>query len=261
MIAAAELRRAERRGTLALAAREVRRVLVIWTQTILPALVSASLFLLVFGGALGDRIGDVGGVDYLEFILPGLVVMTVATQAFHNNASSLFQAKSEGFIEDVLMSPMRPWQLVVGYAAGGFVRTLVTAAAITLAAAPFAGVPERPALALAAVVLTALVFSALGVIAGIWSETFDQQAGVATLVLGPLALVAGVFYSAETLPEPWQTLTMLDPLYYLVDAARGGYVGFDETAVWISLALAALAAALALALAAALFRRGWRLKP
>lgn len=261
MIAAAELRRAERRGTLALAAREVRRVLVIWTQTILPALVSSGLFLLVFGGALGDRIGDVEGVDYLEFILPGIVVMTIATQAFHNNASSLFQAKSEGFIEDVLTSPLRPWQLAVGYAVGGFVRTLVTAAAITVAAAPFAGVPERPALAVAAAVLTAAAFSALGVVAGIWAETFDQQAGVATLVLGPLALVAGVFYPAETLPEPWETLTRLDPLYYLVDAARGGFTGFHEADVRAALALAAVAAVAAFAVAVALFRSGWRLKP
>ena len=226
---AADLRRVELRGTAALASRELRRVFALWTQTILPPVVSAGLFLLVFGGALGDRIRQLEGIDYLEFILPGVLVMTVATQAFHNNATSLFQAKSEGYVDDVLSSPLRAWQLVLAYSAGGFVRSLVAAAVLAGVAAPFAGGPGRAGLVLATLVLTAAVFSVLGVITGMWADSFDQQAFVATLVLGPLALVAGVFYSAGTLPEPWETLTRLNPLFYLVDAARDGYTGFHET--------------------------------
>ena len=228
---------AQRRGTLALAGREVRRVLSLWTQTILPPVLTAVLFLAVFGGALGDRIREIEGIPYLEFILPGLLVMTVASQAFANNSTSLFQAKSEGYIEDVLTSPLRPWQLALAYTAGGLVRGFTAALAVALLAMPFAGRLERPGVAVAALLLTGLVFSLLGVITGIWAETFDQHSFVAGIVITPLALVGGVFYSARRLGEPWETLTRFDPIYYLVDATRAGMTGFHESPVWISLAV------------------------
>lgn len=252
---------AQRRGTIALAGREVRRVLSLWTQTILPPVLTAVLFLAVFGGALADRVREIEGIPYLEFILPGLLVMTVASQAFANNSTSLFQSKSEGYIEDVLTSPLSAWQLALAYMTGGLVRGFSAAAAVALLTFPFAGGMERPALAIAALVLTGLVFSSLGVITGIWAETFDQHSFVASAVVAPLALLAGVFYSARTLPEPWQTLTRLNPIYYVVDATRGGYTGFHESPLWASLAITAAVALAAFLLAAALFARGWRLKP
>jgi ABC-2 type transport system permease protein len=254
-------RLAQRRGTIALAGREVRRVLSLWTQTILPAVLTALLFLAVFGGALGDRVGEIEGVPYLEFLLPGLLVMTVATQAFANNSTSLFQAKSEGYIDDVLTSPLRPWQLALAYMAGGLVRGLTAALAIALLAAPFAGGLERPALAVVALALTGLVFSALGVITGIWAETFDQHSFIASVVIAPLALLAGVFYSARTLEQPWSMLTRIDPLYYLVDATRAGLTGFHESPTSVSQIVAGAAAIAAFGVAALLFARGWRLKP
>lgn len=252
---------AQRRGTIAFAGRETRRVLSLWTQTLLPAVFTALLFLAVFGGALGGRIGEIEGLPYLDFILPGLLVMTVATQAFANNSTSLFQAKSEGYIEDVLTSPLRSWQLALAYMAGGLVRGLTAALAVALLAAPFAGDPERPALAVVSLVLTGLVFSALGVITGIWADTFDQHSFVAGVVIAPLALLGGVFYSARTLDEPWSTVTRLDPLYYLVDANRAGFTGFHESPIPISLIAAVGIALAAFAAAALLFARGWRLKP
>lgn len=252
---------AQRRGTVALAGRETRRVLSLWTQTLLPAVFTALLFLAVFGGALGGRIGEIEGLPYLDFILPGLLVMTVATQAFANNSTSLFQAKSEGYIEDVLTSPLRSWQLALAYMAGGLVRGLTAALAVALLAAPFAGGPQRPALTVVSLVLTGLVFSALGVITGIWAESFDQHSFVAGVVIAPLALLGGVFYSARTLDEPWSTLTRLDPLYYLVDATRGGVTGLHESAISVSLVVAAGIVLAAFAVAALLFSRGWRLKP
>jgi ABC-2 type transport system permease protein len=260
-VTSAELRVVERRGTIALAGREVRRVLTIWTQTLVPPVLTALLFLTVFGGALGSRIRGVEGIDYLAFILPGLVVMAVAGQSFHNNATSLYQAKADGYIEDVLTSPLRPWQVALGYITGGLLRSLVAAAAITLIALPFVGAIERPWLAAAAVVLTAFAFAPLGVIAAIWAESFDQHAFFFNLVIAPLALVAGIFYSADTLAEPWATLTRIDPLYYLVDATRAGYTGFHETSVIASLLVAAAVAASLFTLATALVARGWRLKP
>ncbi|NUR74913.1 MAG: ABC transporter permease [Thermoleophilia bacterium] len=256
-----ELRVRQRRGTFALAGRETRRVLSLWTQTVLPPILTAILFLAVFGGALAHRIHRIDGVPYLSFILPGLLVMTVAGQAFANSSTSLFQAKNEGYIEDVLTSPLRPWQLAVSYISAGLLRGLSAAFAVALLALPFAHEGAHPATAIAALLLTGVVFASLGVITGIWADTFDQHAFIANIVITPLALVGGVFYSAHTLHEPWATLTRLDPLYYLVDASRAGLTGFHETSTAIALAVAAAVAIAAFAAAATLLARGWRLKP
>lgn len=256
-----ELRVRQRRGTWALASRELRRVLSLWTQTLLPPVLSGAIFLAVFGGALGNQLRTVAGVDYLRFILPGLLVMTVATQAFANNSTSLFQAKNEGYIEDLLTSPLRAWQLLLGYMCGGVLRGWLAALILWLIAWPFAGAVHRPGVVVAALALTGVVFAVLGVITGMWADTFDQHAFVANVLITPLALVAAVFYSAERLDQPWRTLTHLDPIYYLVDATRHGYAGVHETSTGVALAVAAILAAALLALATVLLDRGWRLKP
>lgn len=256
----ADLRAVGRRATWALAGREMRRVLGLWTQTVLPSVVTGVIFLAIFGGALGDRL-DVGGVSYLRFILPGLLVMTVAGQAFANNSTSLFQAKNEGYVEDVLTSPMQPWQIVVAYLSGGLLRGWLAALALTALAAPFAGAPDNVGLLVVALILTGLVFGSLGVITGVWAESFDQHAFVANLLITPLALLGGVFYAAERLTEPWATITRADPIYYLVDATRSGYAGVSETTVAVSLVVAFLAGAVVFAVAVAVVSRGWRLKP
>jgi ABC-2 type transport system permease protein len=255
------LRVLQRRGAVALAGREVRRVLGLWTQTILPPVLTALLFLAIFGGALGSRIDRVEDVRYLAFILPGLIVMTIAAQATANSATSLFQAKSEGYIEDVLTSPLRPWQIVASYLAGSLVRVLAAALVVALIAAPFAGGIDNVDLAMVAVLLSGVIFSSLGVITGVWADTFDQHSFVAAIVITPLSLVGGVFYSARSLEEPWSTLTRIDPIYYLVDATRAGFTGFHESSVWLSLLVAALVAVIVFAAAVRILARGWRLKP
>ena len=260
-VADRDLRVVQRRAMWALAGREMRRVLSLWTQTLLPPVVTGVVFLAVFGGALGNHLRTVAGVDYLRFILPGLLVMTVASQAFANNSTSLFQAKNEGYLEDVLSSPMRAWQLLVAYMAGGLLRGWLAALALWLAAWPFAGGVEQPALSVAALVLTGLIFAALGVITGMWADTFDQHAFIANVLITPLALVAGIFYAADRLQQPWQTLTYLDPIYYLVDATRHGYTGVHESSTWAALAVACAVSAGVFTLAVALLDRGWRLKP
>lgn len=254
-----ELRTVQRRATWALASREMRRVLSLWTQTLLPPVLTGVIFLAVFGGALGDRL-DVAGTNYLRFILPGLLVMTVVGQAFANNSTSLFQAKTEGYIEDVLTSPLRPWQLLVGYMSGGLLRAWLAALVLWLLAWPFAGGVDNPAVTVAALLLTGLIFAALGVITGMWADTFDQHAFIANALITPLALVAGVFYAVDRLAQPWQTLTYLDPIFYLVDATRYGYAGMQETSTWAALTVAALVAAGVVALAVTLLHHGWRLK-
>lgn len=250
-----------RRATVALAGREVRRVLTLWSQTIVPPVLTALLYLLVFGGALGARVRQVEGVDYLSFILPGLVVMTVAGQAFANSATSLFQAKYEGHIEDVLSSPMAAWQMTVGYMVGSLVRAGIAAAALIAISAPFTGRMHAPVLALVSLALTGVLFAALGVVTGIWAESFDQFSFVANLVIAPLTLVAGVFYSVQSLSGVWALLTRLDPIYYLVASAREGFVGLQEAPVALSLPVAAVASAGLISLATWMLARGWRLKP
>ena len=251
----------ERRAAFALAGREMRRVLNLWTQTILPAVVTGVIFLVVFGGALGDRLQIVENVPYVQFILPGLLVMTVASQAFANNSTSLFQAKNEGYIEDVLTSPLRNWQLALAYMSGGLLRGWLAAAALAVIALPFIGPIPDPALTILALALTGLVFAPLGVITGIWAESFDQHAFIANLVITPLALLAGVFYSAERLDDPWSTLTRVDPIYYLVDATRQGIAGVHDGNIAIALLVASAVAGAVFAGAVALLHSGWRLKP
>lgn len=238
----------------------MRRVLSLWTQTLLPPILTGIIFLAVFGGALGNQLRSVAGVEYLRFILPGLLVMTVVGQAFANNSTSLFQAKNEGYLEDILTSPLRSWQLLLGYTSGGLLRGWLAALLLWLAARPFAGPVQQPALIVAALALTGLIFAVLGVLTGMWADTFDQHAFVASVLITPLALVAGVFYRAERLGQPWRTLTHFDPLYYLVDATRHGYTGAHETTTSAGLTVAAVLATMVFAAAVMLLRRGWRLK-
>ncbi|MBY0395218.1 MAG: ABC transporter permease [Thermoleophilia bacterium] len=255
------LRLIELRGTTALAGREARRVVTLWTQTILPPVVTAGLLLAIFGGALGGRLRQVEAVDYLSFILPGLLVMTVAGQSFANSATSLFQARNEGYIEDVLTSPLRHWQVALSYMSGGLLRGWLAAAVVAAIALPFTDGVRRPVVAAAGLCLAGVIFSALGVLTGVWAETFDQHAFVANLVITPLALVAGVFYSVDALPEPWSTLTRLDPIFYLVDATRAGFTDVHEAPVAASLLVAVGVATAVVAAAVGVLASGWRLKP
>ena len=255
------LRQASRRGTAALSGREVRRVTKLWSQTILPPVVTAVLFMAVFGGALGGQLRQVSGISYLWFILPGLLVMTVAGQAYANTSTSLYQARNVGYIDDILSSPLRPAEVVWSYMVGGLYRGWISAALVGAVALPFVDGVENWFLALAVLILTGIIFSALGVMTGIWADSFDQQAFVAALIISPLALLGGVFYNVETLSEPWRTLTLLDPIYYLVDAERAGVTGLHESAVWLSVIIAAVAAVIAALWAVRQFRRGKRLRP
>jgi len=257
----AELEVRLRRATWALAAREMRRVLSLWTQTLLPPLITGLIFLAIFGGALAGRLHTVAGVPYVRFILPGLLVMTVASQAFANASTSLFQAKNEGYIEDILTSPLRPRQIAIAYMAGGLLRGWLSALALALITSPFTGAPHDLLLLLAALILCGLVFGALGVITGVWADTFDQHAFIANLIISPLALLGGVFYAAQRLHEPWRSITRIDPLYYLVDATRQGWAGIHETSPPAALLVALGITAALYATAVALVQSGWRLKP
>ena len=240
----AEIRRARRRGVAALSEREVLRVLRLWSQTIAPPIVAAVLFIVVFGVALGSRIPTIDGMPYEQFIVPGLVLMGVATAAFGNNATSIFQARNDGFIEDPASSPMTPSQLLLGYLAGGVVRSLLIGVLTLAAARAFVDFPvEHPFVLALALLGTSLAFTSLGTVVGLYSTGWDQQNVVGNLVIQPPVFLGGVFYSIGSLAEPWRALTHADPIFYMVVAARHGMLGSSDVdpllSVGVTLGLAA----------------------
>ena len=248
-------------GLVWLCKRETLRVSKLWTQTVLAPVVSSMLFILVFGLSLGGRIKQVGHVDYEVFIVPGLITMGMVQAAYANNASSIFQARFDRYIHDVLSAPMRPWQMTLGYTVGGVFRALAIGSSLLVLSALLVDVPiDRPFALLAAVALGLVLFSALGVVVGIYAETWDHTTFIANIVILPLAFVGGVFYSVDVLPSPWHELSHFNPLFYLVNGVRYGFLGESDVSVWLSLGVTAALAIPAYAWAQHLFTTGRRLK-
>lgn len=251
------LRTVRRRGLSALMEREAVRVLRLWRQTIVPQIIAATIFLVVFGIALGREIKEIDGVPYEQFIVPGLVLMGVVTQAFANNATSLYQARSDGFIEDPVTSPMAPRHLMVGYLSGGVLRSILIAIGTLAVARIFIEYPiEQPLVLAATIVIAALGFSALGTIVGLYSTGWEQQNFTLNMVIQPLAFLGGVFYSVNALSEPWRSLTYADPIFYAVSAARYGVLGHAEVAPWLSVGVTTAVSTALLVWCWVLFRRG-----
>ncbi len=244
-----------------LSAREVLRVTKLWTQTIAAPVISSFLFIVVFGLAVGDRIDAIEGVDYETFIVPGLITMAMVQAAYSNNSSSVFQARFDRYLHDVLAAPMRTWEVNLGLSVGGAVRALLIALALALLALPVADVPvENPLVLLAAVGLALVLFCSLGVIVGIYAETFDHHTFVNNIVILPLTFLGGVFYSVDRLPSPWQEISHANPIFYLVNAVRYGFLGSADVSVALSLGVTAALAAAAVAWSSWLFATGKRLK-
>jgi len=248
-------------GLIWLARRETLRVSKLWTQTVLAPVVSSLLFILVFGLSLGGRIRQVSDVDYEVFIVPGLVAMAMVQAAFANNASTIFQARSDRYVNDVLSAPMHPWQVTLGYLVGGVVRALAIGVSLAVCAILLVGVPVREPLALAAAVALVLVlFSSLGTVVGIYAETWDHTTFIANIVILPLAFVGGTFYSVDLLPSPWEQVSHFNPIFYLVSAVRYGFLGQADVSIWLALGVTAAFAVPAYLWAQYLFTTGKRLK-
>ncbi len=259
---AKELRRLSYVSLFWLAARECLRVGRLWSQTVVAPVVSSLLFVIVFGLSLGDRIRQVSGFEYSVFILPGLIAMAMFMAAYMNNSSSIFQARSDRYIDDILAAPMMPWQIDVGLTVGGVFRALMIGGVLTAVGAPLLGVPVEQPLALIVAALTAIMlFASLGVIVGIYAQTWDHHSFVSNLVIQPLAFVGGVFYSVDVLPSPWHELSHANPLFYIVDAVRYGFLGVSDVPIGISLAITGGLAALMFSWSVWLFRSGHKLKP
>lgn len=249
------------RGFLTLLERELLRVLKIWTQTIATPVLTGILYFAVFGVAVGERIGSIDGFDYVTYIVPGVVLMQVATQAYANNSSSIFQAKTDGYIEDVLSAPIHAWQVALALLLGGVLRSLlvgglVLAGASTMADLPFA----HPVQAVVLLVAVAVLWASIGVIAGIYAQTFDQHTLISNLLITPLLFVGGVFYSVEMLPSHLQVFTRLDPLFYEVNGLRHAFLGTSDASFAAALISTVVLAATAFMVLVWMFHTGRRLK-
>ena len=250
------------RSTLSLAGRECLRVTRLWTQTMLAPVVSSVLFIVVFGLSLGSRITGIGDVPYDVFIVPGLAAMAMAQAAYSNNSSSIFQARSDRYIHDVLSAPMLPWQMNLGLSVGGAYRALVIGAAVIAVAIPLTDAPvENPLALIAAVLLLVVLFGALGTVIGIYAETFDHHTFINNIVILPLTFVGGVFYSIEVLPSPWEEISHANPIFYIVNSVRYGFLGTSDVSVTLSFAVTVVMTIAAVAWSHWLFTTGRRLKP
>ena len=248
-------------GLVWLCKRETLRVSKLWTQTVLAPVVSSMLFILVFGLSLGGRIKQVGDVDYDVFIVPGLITMGMVQAAFANNASTIFQARFDRYVNDVLSAPMRPWQMSFGFTIGGIVRALAIGLSLLVLALVLVDVPVRHPFELAlAVGLGLVLFASLGLVVGIYAETWDHTSFIQNIVILPLTFVGGVFYSIDVLPSPWHELTHVNPIFYLVNAVRYGFLGESDVSILLSLGVTAALAIPAYAWAQHLFTTGKRLK-
>jgi ABC-2 type transport system permease protein len=248
-------------GLVWLCRRETLRVSKLWTQTVLAPVISSILFILVFGLSLGGRIKQVGGIDYEVFLVPGLIVMAMVQAAYANNASTIFQARFDRYVNDVLSAPMRPWQMTFGYTLGGVVRAVAIGVSLLVLAALLVDVPvERPFELALAMALGLVLFASLGLVVGIYAEVWDHTTFIQNIVILPLTFVGGVFYSVDVLPSPWEELSHFNPVFYLVNAVRFGFLGVSDVSVWLSLGVTAAMAIPAYAWAQHLFTTGKRLK-
>ncbi|MBK0326502.1 ABC transporter permease [Rhodobacteraceae bacterium F11138] len=248
-------------GLYTLAMREIKRFTTVWTQTVLAPLVTAALFLMIFNIAIGPRRGDVMGAPFLHFIAPGILMMTVIQNAFANTSSSIVISKVQGNIVDSLMPPLSAAELVLGYLAGGVARGTVVALTIGLGLALGLGiVPEYPLLAVLFVVLGATLMGALGIVAGIYAEKFDQMAAITNFIVTPLAFLSGTFYSVQSLPPGLMQATHLNPIFYLIDGVRFAMIGVSDSAPALGLAVVCGSALVVSLLGWWMLKSGYRLK-
>jgi len=230
-------------------------------QTLGAPLLETFLYISVFGAALGSRIDELEGIDYVVFIVPGLILMAWAINAFSNNSSSILQQKFQRAIDDQLSSPASPLELLLAFSLGGFLRGMIVASLTFGAASALVGVPVEHALVLIpSLFLVGFFFAQLGVLVGIRAEQFDDVSFAQTFVLQPLIFLGGVFYSAALLPEPFQTLTRFDPVYYMIGLVRYGFLGYSEVDVALALVLLSAATLALFLLNHRLFVRGYRLR-
>lgn len=237
--------------------REFGRIVRIWGQTLVPPAVTATLYFLIFGTLIGRRIGQMGGYDYMQYIAPGLIMMSVITNSYGNVVSSFFGARFGKHVEELLVSPLPNWLIVSGYVAGGLMRGLLVGAVVATIALFFTHLHvQHWFLTVVAVVLTSIVFSLGGFINAVFAKNFDHISWFPTFILTPLTYLGGVFYSIELLPGWARTLSHLNPILYMVNGFRYGFLGVSDVDVGVAFAIMAGFAATLFVVAVGLMHKG-----
>ena len=241
--------------------KEVLRFWKVGIQTIAAPVITAALYLLIFGHVLQGRVQVYEGVDYVAFLVPGLVMMSVLQNAFANSSSSMVQSKIMGNLVFLLLTPLSHWAWFVAYVGSSVVRGLVVGLGVFLVTLGFS-TPEfaAPLWIVVFALLGAALLGALGLIAGLWADKFDQMAAFQNFLIMPMTFLSGVFYSINSLPSFWQTLSHLNPFFYMIDGFRYGFFGQSDVSPWLSLAIVGTALVCVSALALHLLRTGYKIR-
>jgi ABC-2 type transport system permease protein len=248
-------------GYKTLLIKEITRIIRIWPQTLIPPVITMTLYFVIFGSIIGRRVGQMAGIDYMEFIVPGLIMLSVITNSYGNITSSFFGAKFGKHVEELLISPLPPWIILAGYVSGALFRALTVGLLVWIVASFFSGFHmHNAAVTISILVLTAVVFSLGGFINAIYAQKFDDIAIIPTFVLQPMTYLGGVFFSVGLLPGFWEQVALVNPILYMVNALRYGMLGITDVGLWVAYAMILLFGAVLGSIALMLLSRGTGLR-
>jgi len=252
---------AERIAFVTIVRKEIRRFMRIWVQTITPPAINAVLYMLIFGGLIGSRIREMDGVPYMDFIVPGIIMMGIIINSYANVSSSMFAAKMQHFIEELVVSPVSNLTILAGFIVGGVARGLIVGIMVSAVAFFFTDLsPKFPLITLSIAILTSVMFSLGGFLNALFAKTFDDISVVPNFVLTPLTYLGGIFYSISLLPEFWQGVSKLNPVLYMINGFRFGILGASDIPLWQSYAVILLFIAVLGSIAISLLNRGAGIK-
>jgi len=241
--------------------REVVRFLRIWTQSLIPPILTSTLFILIFGYSLGSRISEVGGVSYLEFILPGLLMMGVIMSAYAASSFSLFIQKFHGSIQELLVAPIAYWQIIAGLTISAMIRAFIVGVGILVVSLLFTPVSIYNVWILFSfILLVSMLFSFAGIATALWANNFDQMSVFSTFLITPLTYLGGVFYSISMLPPFWANVARFNPILYMVDGFRYGFIGVSDIPILYSFGLVFILTAIFFAICVQMFKTGYNLR-
>jgi ABC-2 type transport system permease protein len=248
-------------GYLTIVRKEITRILRIWGQTIVPPAITMTLYFIIFGELIGRRIGEMDGFSYMQYIVPGLVIMSVITNSYGNMVSSFFGAKFGKHIEELLISPLPNWVILAGYVTGAVTRGLIVGAVVMAVSLFFTRIEIQHApVLLSVLLLTAVVFALAGMVNAIFAQKFDDIAIIPTFVLAPLTYLGGVFYSIALLPDFWQKVSVFNPILYMVNGFRYGMLGVSDVSLAMTYSVIGVAAVLLFGCCLFLLHRGTGLR-
>lgn len=242
---------------LTITRKEILRFSRIWVQTIIPPVITVALYFLIFGNLIGERIGEMDGMKYIDFIMPGLIMMSIITSSYANVVSSFYGAKFSKHIEEMLVSPIPNVVILSGFLSGGIARGLSVGLAVSIVAMCFTSFSiYNPLLVFAVALLTSLLFSLAGLINGVYATSFDDVSIIPTFVLTPLTYLGGIFYSIQLLPDIWQKISLINPILYMINSFRFGFLGITDIDISVALSIIMLFIAVLFTICMYLLNRG-----